>query len=111
MTTIVSRRIAFVGLAPLMVLGPTVAEAAWYWLVPPGKMDSKGNLVSMNKKAPIRDWTIIDSFDSKQQCMNAIRNVQDVRKRLPGRDNKTSLLVDERMALSECLAGDDPRLR
>ncbi len=85
-----------------------LALVGWYLMVPPA-LEEHSNHRIYTKAAPLSAWQMISSFDTANECKQAI---QDLVKPLWSAINKEQhLSLDEmRPIYAKCFASNDPRL-
>lgn len=78
-----------------------LALVGWYLMTPPLYKDGE-----LDEKAPLKEWTIINSFDTATECSESVIETS----RQMNADTTTSNVVRRRLMLSACISTDDPRL-
>jgi len=95
------------------IVGEVVALAAasWFFMVPPlgNKPPPPGATlnyrVQPDKDAPLSAWSVQGTYESEQECRDAALGQFKIANE---QTDKTTAL---QLAMGDCFAGDDPRLR
>jgi hypothetical protein len=74
-----------------------IALVGWYLMVP----------LPHHPNAPLADWTHYDSYDSATECSEAQRALYTESKKVSSKAH----VLENQIAVSECIASDDPRLK
>jgi hypothetical protein len=85
------------------------ALAGWCLLVPPIVLDA-ANQPRVQPTAPLNEWRVYSTFESREQCENLKYKIQEGERRLPPSE-KNAELKREAAASLLCVASDDPRLK
>ncbi len=86
-----------------------LALVSWCLLVPPIIRDS-GNQPRVQPTAPLNEWRVYATFESRGQCEKLKDKIQEGERGLPSSE-KNADLKREAAASLLCVATDDPRLK
>jgi hypothetical protein len=87
-----------------------LALVGWYLLTPPITGDANGH-AWIDFKVPVKQWTIIDKFNSEEDCRQALRYHELAAEKAGSYgDAESKLLWQEAFSKAECAVLDDSKV-